>query len=263
MTEPLALIPDLPKLMTGALAFLRIGGIIFTLPVIGDSPTPVRTRSLMALALTIGLFPVIPAGWMPSLQLDVLVVAGCVVRELAIGLFIGFAARVLFDGVLMASSVVAYQMGFGTASLFLPDANANMDSFTAFHRMLIMLIFLTLGLHHIFLGAIVETFRLIPGGGATMNGQLGVMMIELTAGIFAIALQLAAPILVAMMFTMAALGLVARTVPQMNVFTLSFPVSFFIGIMVYVATLPFFPAWMLDHFSTGQEQLSAVIRGLR
>jgi flagellar biosynthetic protein FliR len=163
----------------------------------------------------------------------------------------------------MAASFVAYQMGFGTGTLFLPDANANMDSFTAFHRLLIMLIFFSLSLHQIFIGAIVETFTLIPGGGASFNGEIGILFINLTSGIFAIGLQLAAPILVSMMFTMAALGLIARTVPQMNVFTMSFPISFGVGIMVYIATLPFFPAWMQDHFFEGQEQISALIRSMK
>lgn len=253
-------LPDPNQLLVGALAFLRISGILFALPIIGDSPTPVRARILTALALTIGLQPIIPISWAPTLTQDVFQVAVYIFRELLIGLVIGFIARVAFDGLVMASSVVAYQMGFGTASLFMPDYSERLDSFTAFHRMLVMLIFLSLGLHHVFVAAIVDSFKLIPGGTATLHGPLASMLVTLTGGMIAVAIQLAAPILVALLFTMAALGLVARAVPNMNVFVISFPTSFVIGLVVYIATLPFFPAWMRDHFLSSHEQMFAALR---
>jgi flagellar biosynthetic protein FliR len=126
-----------------------------------------------------------------------------------------------------------------------------------------MLIFLTLGLHHVWISALADSFRLIPGGTALPQAGLGVLLIEVTAGVFVTAMQLAAPLLVALLFAMAALGLVARTVPQMNVFAMSFPVSFFLGLVIYAATIPFFPSWMQDHFEGGQEHLFAALRLLR
>lgn len=258
----LSALPNPNELLIGALAFLRIGGIIFALPVTGDAPTPVRARVLLSLALTFGLYPIIPATFAPSLTTDVLAVGACVIRELMIGLVVGFVARMLFDGILLAASVVSYQMGFGTANLFMPDFGGAMDGFTAFHRILVMLMFFTLGLDRIFFDAIVESFRVIPAGAATLSGGLGQLMIHVTAGLFVVGLQLAAPLLVALLFAMAALGLMARTVPQLNVFTISFPVSFAAGILVYVATLPFFPDWMQGHFDLGHDHLLTALRGL-
>ena len=255
-------LPNPTQLLVGAMAFLRIGGLLLSLPVIGDAPTPVRVRILLSLALTIGLYPAIPASWAPDLATDVLTISSYVVRELAIGLIVGFCARAAFDGIMMAATVVSYQMGFGTASLFLPDYSEKMDSFSAFHRMMVMLIFLTLGLHRIFLTAVIDTFRLIPGGGAHLTGSLVTIIISLTGGILAIAVQLAAPILVALLFTMAAIGLIARAVPNMNAFLMSFPASFIIGMVVYIATLPFFPGWMQDHFISIQEQIHGIIRSM-
>jgi len=255
-------LPDPNQLLVGALAFLRIGGILFALPIIGDAPTPVRARILLALALTLGLYPLLPPNWAPNLALDVLTVGSYVVREIVIGLTIGFFARVAFDGLMMAATIVSYQMGFGTASLFLPDYSEKLDSFSAFHRMIVMLIFLSLGLHQIFISAIVDTFTLIPGGAAHFSGPLTKMVIELTAGMLAISIQLAAPVLVALLFTMAALGLIARTVPNMNAFIMSFPASFCVGLVVYIATLPLFPDWMREHFLEVNEQIFGAIRSM-
>jgi flagellar biosynthetic protein FliR len=177
-----------------------------------------------------------------------------------IGLAIGFIGRIAFDGLMMAATVVAFQMGFSTANLFIPDYNEKMDSFSALHRMLVLSIFLSLGLHQIFISAIAETFQIIPGGAAHMSGSLAYLLIKLTGGVISVALQLAAPILVALLFTMAALGLIARTVPNMNAFIMSFPASFVVGLVIYIATLPLFPDWMATHFADVRQQMHSAIR---
>lgn len=255
-------LPDPTQLFTGALAFLRISVILFALPMIGDPPTPVRARILIGLALTFGLYSTIPAGFAPSLNTDLLSLCIYVIREVLVGLVLGYLGRAAFDGLLMAANVVAYQMGFSTASLFVPDAGAQMDAFTAFHRLVVMLIFLALNLHQIFISAIAQSFQLVPGGVGAMHGSLVSLLVSSSSSIFTIAIQLAAPILVALLFTMAGLGLIARTVPQMNVFTMSFPVSFGVGLLVYIATLPFFPEWMQNHFAEQSQGMLTALRGL-
>lgn len=250
-------------ILRGLLVFLRVGGILFALPVFGDQPTPVRVRLLLAAALAYGLSPVIPQTWGSPLPAELLGLAGCVARELVIGILLGFLARVAFEGMLMAASTVGYQMGFGTATLFMPDAGEQMNGFTAFHRIIVILLFFGLDLHQLFFKGMVDSFQIVPAGQASVGAPVYRMVIDVTAQIFAIGIQLAAPILVALMFTMAALGLVARTVPQFNVFIMSFPASFMVGLLIYVATLPFFPDWMTNHFEGVGEMLAGALRGLK
>lgn len=255
-------LPNPTELLIGALAFMRVSAIMFSLPLIGDAPTPVRARVLASLAITVGIFPVLPATWYVAVPTDFLPFVSMLIRELTIGLVFGFAGRMLFDGIIMAAGVVSYQMGFGTANLFMPDFGSSMDSYTAFHRIVVMLIFLALSMHHIFFSGIFESFSQIPAGGMGFNGPLGVILLDISASILTVAVQLSAPILVAVLFTTAALGLIARTVPQMNVFTMSFPANFFIGLIVYIATLPFFPEWMRDHFYNGKDQILAALKAM-
>jgi flagellar biosynthesis protein FliR len=252
-------LPDTTSLMYGTLAFVRICSLLIALPVFGDQPTPLRVRILLALGITVGVFPTLPIDWAPNLDVDVFLLAAYIIKEAIIGLFLGYMARAAFTGLLMASGLTAYQMGFGTSSLFLADAGSQMDSFTAFHRIICMLLFLTLNLHYVFLSGISDSFALIPGGQANFHGDLGEVLITITAGIFSIAMKISAPIIVSLLFTMAALGLVARTVPQMNVFTLSFPASFFLGLGVYVATMPLFPQWMQDHYLGYESAINSVL----
>ncbi|SMF66494.1 flagellar biosynthetic protein FliR [Pseudobacteriovorax antillogorgiicola] len=246
----------------GGLIFLRVSGIVFTLPIFGDEPTPVRVRILFSVAIAFLLYPVIMPEWYRGMPQDAWAFAVMSARELIIGLMLGFVARLVFDGIVMAASIVGYQMGFGTANLMIPDANIQMNSFTATHRILLMLIFLSLNLHHLYISAIADSFRLIPSGFASLDGGIGELMVQATASVFVISVQLSAPVLVALMFTMAALGLIARTVPQMNIFTMSFPTSFFIGLLIYIASLPYFPQLIKTFIAQSNNEIKAVLRGL-
>ncbi len=256
---------DLPYnvALAGAVIFLRISGILFTLPIIGDEPTPVRVRILLAVALAFVIYPVIMPQWfgegMPDSLMGLLLL---IVKELLVGLVIGFVSRLFFDGIIMAASIVGYQMGFGTANLLVPDANIQMNSFTALHRIVLMLVFLSLNLHHNYIEAIITSFRYIPCGLASSKGELGTLLIDVTTSVFSVSVQLSSPVLVALMFTMAALGLVARTVPQINIFTMSFPTSFFIGLLIYVASLPYFPQMIRLKFGENYSQILQSLRWL-
>ena len=241
--------------LVGGIIFLRISGILFTLPIIGDEPTPLRARILLAAALAFVIYPVVMPTWFTGMPKSLIGLALLVSKELIIGMVIGFISRLFFDGIVMAASIVGYQMGFGTANLMVPDANIQMNSFTALHRIVLMLVFLSLDLHHQYIGAIVDSFRLIPCGLASPAGELGVLMVRASASVFVVAVQLSAPVLVALMFTMAALGLIARTVPQINIFTMSFPTSFFIGLAIYIASLPYFPEMIKLKFSDSYQNI--------
>ena len=249
-------------ILTGALVFLRISAILYALPFFGDEPIPAQVRVLLGVALAFGLQSRVPAGWITSIPTDMVPFTILVVKEISIGLFMGFIGRLAFDGILMAASLVGYQMGFGTADLMYPGLNTQVSAFTAMHRGVMMLIFLTLNLHYIYLDGIIKTFELIPAGGAIPSKALMPLIIQTTSGIFRVALQLSAPVLVALIFANSALGLAARTVPQLNVFTMSFPVGFFVGMSIYIACLPFFPEWTTHHFALSQELIVKTIQGL-
>ena len=250
-------------ILTAALVFVRVGAVLFALPIFGDTPTPAQVRILMALAISICIWPIIPVEWRVSMSTEPLALATAVIGEVAIGLVLGYVARLTFDGIIMAASVVGYQMGFGTASLFVPDAGFQLDGFTAFHRIMVILIFLCLNLHHVFLTALFDTFKLIPPGASLpQSSSIAHLIVDISGQVFATAIQLAAPVLVALMFSMAALGLVARAVPQMNVFVMSFPMSFALGLGIYIATIPFFPEWMRTSFMTSKDNLYVAIRSM-
>ena len=143
-----------------------------------------------------------------------------------------------------------------------PDAGAPLSAFAAFHRIVFMLIFLLLNLHMFYIKALVDTFQLIPCGGYSFDRAIVDIMILVSSALFTTAIQLAAPILISLMFTMSALGLLARTVPQMQVFQMSFPLSFFLGIIIYIALIPMFPEWASIHFKANIDQIETMIKAM-
>ena len=181
------------------------------------------------------------------------------IKEMIISLMIGFIAQVVFDAIIMASSIVGYQMGFGTANLMVPDANIQMNSFKDLHRIFLIIIFLSLNLHHIYLVTIADSFKIIPFNVAVLDSGIGSLLIEVSAAVFVTSVKLSAPVLVALMFKMAALGLVARTVPQMNIFTMIFPTIFFIGLSIYIASLPYFPEMVRRLLSSNYESIKSLL----
>ncbi len=250
------------SILTAALVFTRISALLYALPFFGDEPIPAQVRILLGVALAFGFQSRVPAGWLTAFPTDMLPFTIMVVKEVSIGLFLGFVGRLAFDGILMAASLVGYQMGFGTADLIYPGLNTQVSAFTAMHRGVIMLIFLSLNLHHIYLDGIIKTFEFIPAGGAIPSREILPFLMRLTSGIFQVALQLSAPVLVALIFANSALGLAARTVPQLNVFTMSFPVGFFVGMCIYLACIPFFPEWTTRHFEMSRGYMHEMIKGL-
>ncbi len=235
---------DVEAILRYTLILLRIGGLLFTLPFFSESVIPVRLRIVLSFVLAFCFFPIISDGWRFSRDYSVMNIFWCLLSELLVGMSLGYVAKLFFEGIVMAANLVGYQMGFGTASLLLPGSDTEISSFTALHRIVVMLVFLGLSFHYIFIHGIKMTFDYIPAGGFAFNLDFCAYLVKSTGMIFEIALQLAAPILMALLFTMAALGLIARTVPQVNVFVLSFPFSFFIGLSLYAITLVYLPDWL-------------------
>jgi flagellar biosynthetic protein FliR len=141
----------------------------------------------------------------------------------------------------------------------MPDSDEQTNGFSALHRLLIILIFLALNMHHIYVKSIYDSFAFIPIGKAIPNGELHTLLLHASGAIFTTSIQLAAPLLVGLLFSTAAMGLINRAVPQANVFVLSFPTNFFVGLFIYMALLPLLPGWLQGHFSENHRHLFSAL----
>lgn len=243
-------------LLRAALVLIRVASIVAFLPFFGEHYVPMQVRIGFAVALSVCIFSVLPKEWgLHLFQTGMLNLGLQVLKEVGLGVSIGFLSKTLFEGIIGAANLVGYQMGFGTANLLLYGSDHQASPFAIFHQLLLLLLFLSMNFHQILIRAIFTTFQTVPLGGFAFTSLLSTSVLDISALLFTTALQLAAPLLVALLLTLAALGLLARTVPQLNVFTISFPVGFFVGLLMYIAMLPFFPDWMKTYFLSHFEWL--------
>lgn len=246
------------------LYFCRISALLFTLPIFSDTPVPNQVRVLLACALTLFLFSSFPENQLTRIGNinDNFNLIALVISEIIIGVSLGFIVKITFASITMAASFVGYQMGFGTGDLFIQAQDGQQTSFTVLHQTLVFLIFFALNFHLTILAALKDTYIALPINSLAINRNFILQIINITGDIFVISMQLAAPILIAIMFATAAMGLVARSVPQVNVFVVSFPVGFFLGLSVYLACLPFFPEWLTGHFSYMKQNFDIALLNL-
>ncbi len=207
----------------------RTAGIFSSLPLLGGERVPMKIRLLVVLAMTLVLFPVLKLvpGALPSDFSGVFVM---VIAETLIGVTLGVVARALFDAVEFCGQIVGMQMGFSMANLFDPTMGQT-QLMALFQNLLAMLLFLSLGAHHIFIRAMVESYTLIPLGGWEVSGDLLAFLVATTSGLFVLGIKLAAPVMVALLATSVALGIMARAFPQMNIFMVSMPLNIGIGFL--------------------------------
>ncbi len=237
----------------------RMGGIFFVIPLFGGKVVPMRIKAAVVLAMTLLLFPML-AGRSSQLPGDLPSLFIIVLSELLIGLALGLLANVVFAAVEFCGQLLGMQIGFGMATIFDPTFQTQQTPVSGFQNLLAMLIFLSFGIHHFFLSALVESYHSIPIGGGRLNGELVSFVISSTAGVFTLAVKLAAPVMAALMASSIVLGIMARSFPQMNVFMLSMPMNIGIGLIILGLSLPVFISGVESAFATTLQQLKAAFK---
>jgi len=241
--------------------FVRVGAILISLPFFGSGNVPARLKTGLAFLVSLIAYPLIkfdgiifPTGLFP--------LSIALASEVFIGLIIGYASRLVFAGVQMAGHLVGFQMGFGIVYVIDPSTSSQVSVTSQFENILAMLIFLSINAHHWFLKGIVESFSLVPLLGFHFTGAVANIMIDIFKNVFIIGIKLGAPVIAALFFTTIALGLVARTVPQINVFIIGFPLQIGIGLLMMGLTMSFFNMAMKGAFIQMGNDMYLLMKGM-
>jgi len=234
------------------LLMMRVGGIMVAAPIFSHRSIPRRIAVGMALGLTVVLFPIMSATAIPQAENLVALIALCL-KEVLVGVFIGFVFSVIFVGVHLAGSVVGYQIGFAMANIVDPDSPTQVSILGEFWFLLATLIFLFLDGHHIIITGLVASFKMIPLGLATPTGEVGDWLIKYSSFAFVLAVKFAGPVMLTVFLADVAMGILARTMPQMNIFIVGFPLKIFAGLLLMGLSLPTF-AIILRKVNAGLDQ---------
>lgn len=240
----------------------RVLGLIATAPLFGNLSVPVRIKVALSVMIALIIAPGVPA----TPAMDPMSLAGLAVlaQQMVIGLAMGFAMRIVFSAAEMAGEISGLTMGFGFATFFDPQTRGRTSVIAQFIALITLMIFLALNVHLLMLSSLAHSFVTLPISAQPIGTQ-GFLQIANWGGlIFSSGVQLALPMIAALLLTNMALGILTRAAPQLNLFGIGFPVTVGVGFVVLGLILPFLATPLERLFEEGIgfiRQISAPLAG--
>lgn len=240
------------------LIFARVGSALMVLPGFGEVFIPPRVRLSFGLLLCAAMLPALPDA-PPPMPDTVLQLIGPIAGEVIVGLFFGMFARVLVAAVETAGMIISFQMSLSNAVAFNPAMAAQGSIIGSFMSLSVLVVIFTSNTHHMIIGALAETYYLIPIGSPPPLADMADSMSHAVAGAFSIALRLAAPfVLVGLVFN-TVLGVLARLMPQIQIFFVGIPLQLAGGLAIMFAALAAVLGFWLSRF---QDAMTNGLSGL-
>jgi flagellar biosynthesis protein FliR len=230
------------------LIFARTGAMVMTLPGIGDRTVPPRIRLVFALALSLVMLPLVDKVF-PALPTTIPAMIAAISGELLIGIAIGFTVRMIITAVLFAGSIIAFQTGLAFAQSVDPAQGVQSTLFGAFFSVLSVALIFATNLHYLLLSAMHDSYILFKPGSGFPTGDFLQVALETIGDSFAIAIQISAPFLVFGLIFYLGVGILARLIPQVQVFFLAMPANIMLGLLLFMLLLSTMMMLFLDHMS--------------
>lgn len=236
----------------------RILGLVASAPLFGNAGVPMSIKLALGVLLASVIAPTVPSvpaldptGWAGLLIL---------VKELLIGVAMGFAMRIVFAAIEYAGEVASMTMGLGFAVFFDPNSHGRSSAVSQFLALVATMAFLAVNAHLVLLAALAESFVALPISETPFSGNAPLELARWGAKIFTSGLQLSLPIVAALLITNVALGILTRAAPQLNIFGIGFPVTLGVGFLTLSLAMPYLGMPIVKLFNEGIEAGRAVPR---
>jgi flagellar biosynthetic protein FliR len=229
------------------LVFARIGAMVMLLPGLGESNIPMRIKLSAALLLTLIMLPLHRAAY----HVDMTSMAGLLVlmlHEIIIGIVLGATARVTLSALQVAGSIIAQQMGLGFVSTVDPTQGQQGLLIGNFLTLLGITMLFATDSHHLVIAALDDSYKVFSPGEIMSSGDVASLATTAFTAAFRIGLQLSAPFLVFGLVFNIGLGVLARLMPQMQVYFVGVPLSILAGFLILALVLTAMMGSYLDYF---------------
>lgn len=241
------------------LVLSRWAGMVMLAPVFGARGLPGMVKLGFAISITVILYPLIQAS-NPQIPFELLPYIGILVKEVLIGLVIGFviyAVTAVLEG---AGQLIDLQMGFTMGASIDPVYGMQSPMMGNFQMVLATMILLATNAHHYLVAAMVKSYAYVPinPGGLPQGIEF---YIHLVRDVFSLSIQLALPVFGALVLADIGVGLLSRTVPQLNIFAVIFPVKVIFGFILLLLAVPFFGESVSMLFGKSMTWLSQLYKG--
>jgi len=229
------------------LVFARIGTMMMLLPGFGENNLPIQVRLCIALALTLILLPLHRDAYHVDLQ-SMTAVVFLLFHEIVIGLVLGATARLTISALEVAGSVIAQQVGLGFVTAIDPTQGQQGALIGNFLTLLGLTLLFATDTHYLVIAALNDSYSLFDPGQWLPSGDIASLAATTFATAFKIGIQLSAPFLIFGLVFNVGLGLLARLMPQMQVYFIGVPLSILAGFLVLVAVIGAMMGSFMDYF---------------
>jgi flagellar biosynthetic protein FliR len=216
------------------LALARASGFFAIAPIYSEQAVPLRLRYFLGVVVAMAV-----AGRLAPVAAPTSLIGfgGLMLVEAAIGAGIGYAAKLIFAGIEMGASYVGQQMGVSLVEAYDPSGEHGSEAVSTLFRLTAIVVFLAIGGHRQLIGAMLTTFQLVPPALSGHEQTLLSAVVSLLAGSFFLALKVATPVLMALLLATAALGMLQKSIPQVNILSTTMPVRVLLGLFVLAGSL--------------------------
>lgn len=218
------------------LVLIRMSGLFILSPVFGRQNMPALFKVGFAFFLTL-IYVSATENLAVDYQESMVLYVIYVIKELAIGIVMGYVTYIVMSGIYLAGQIIDNQIGFGYANVLDPITNIQVPLTSNFYYTYIILIFLLINGHHMIIRALFYSYKIIPLGQLTFSSDVIQELGSLMAEMFGIALRISAPIIAAVFIADVVLGVLSKTIPEMNVFVLGMPIKVMLGLIIITITI--------------------------
>ena len=236
--------------LTYLLVFSRVGAMIMLLPGFGTMGVPARVRLVLALAIALALAPTVQNLYPAIAPATVVQLTLLIAQEITCGILVGAMAAIIMSGLQVAGFLIASQIGLSYAQTIDPTQNTQGAVVGNFMSLLGVVCIFATDLHHLAIGAIAGSYKMLPPGGHLPTGDMVQLVIQLTSSSFALGFQLAAPFMVFGFAVYAGLGVLARLMPQLQIFFVAVPINILAGFVIMLALLGSMITVFLNYYAS-------------
>lgn len=226
------------KFVVFFLVFVRMTSLFVVAPVFGRQNTPTYLKIGLAFFCSLIIIPLL--GELSVDYNNVFSYTALVAKEFAVGIILGYISFLVFSALYTAGQIIDIQIGFGMVNLLDPINDIQVPLTSNFLYILTTILFLMMNGHHILLSAVYKSFSILPIGGFAFSEALMQNVVSIFCDIFIIGFKISAPVLAACLLAEMGLGILARTVPQMNVFVIGMPLKIVVGLFTLLFMMPVF-----------------------
>lgn len=239
------------------LIFVRVSGIFIFSPIFSSQNVPNPLKIGFSFFLSILLTTTLNVNYLSSIETNYILL---IIKELMVGIIIGYVSYAFFSAFYVLGQIVDMEIGFGMVNVIDPQNKVQVPVMGNFYYILALLVFLMINGHHVVIKALIESYEFVPIGSFYFSEGITHKLVEILAKTFSLGFRISSPIVVVMLLIDILLGVLSRTMPQMNVFVVGMPLKIIVGLLIVAVSIPVFYALTGKVFDEMMEDIYYILK---